>query len=388
MSDGVLSRRVQVFLPRGVDAVIGGVGRYARPDRPWLVQVLEQPGVGPEALASSEADGVMARVWPGAWAEAARACRSPVVEVMTSVMSQAVPSVQSDERAAGRLAAEHLIDRGLRRFGFVADVGSSFALEREAGFNEALEDAGFACSSMPRESMSVEGLRQSTQGERVMADWLGALDRPIGVLTHKPVVGLQLTQVCWQIGLRVPEDVAIVTVGDDPSLCELATPAMTAVTVDHERVGYEAARMLEALMSGEPLAARHLIVPPLGITERQSTDTAAVADREVAAAMRFIDTHAHERIDVNDVVEATAVSRRPLERRFQKHLGRSPAEQLRRVRLNRARELLARTNLSIDAIAHRCGLASATRLGELFGRHLKLTPTEYRRRRQPSDHAP
>ena len=376
---------MQLFLPRGHDEAIEGVARFARPNMPWLIQLLEQPGGGPEELASSEAEGVIARLGPGGWAEAARACRSPLVEVMGGSDRADIPSVRVDDAAAGRLAAEHLMDRGLRRFGYAADVNSIFAIERERGFIEALAEAGFACSSMPREPASA-GLRQSVEGERVTADWLGALERPIGVLTHKPVVGLQLTQVCWRMGLRVPEEVAIMTAGDAPGMCELAMPAMTAVAVDHARVGYESARMLAALMAGEAPAERHMAIPPLGVVERGSTDTAAVADRDVAAAMRFIDGHAHERIDVNDVVEATAVSRRPLERRFRKHLGRSPADQLGRVRLRRACELLARTNLSIDAIAYRCGLASATRLGELFARHLDVTPTEYRRRHQPRDH--
>lgn len=376
---------MQLFLPRAMTELVEGVARFARPNMPWLIQLLEQPGGGPGELARSDVDGVIARLGVGGWAEAARACRSPLVEVVGGEAREGVPSVRVDDAAAGRLAAEHLMDRGLRHFGYAADVDSSFAIERERGFTEALAEAGFACSSMPRAPAS-GALRQSVEGERAMADWLGGLGRPIGVLTHKPVVGLQLTQVCWRMGLRVPEEVAIVTV-HDTAACELAMPAMTAVAVDHARVGYEAARMLAALMAGEAPAERHMAIPPMGVVERGSTDTAAVADPDVAAAMRFIDGHAHKPIGVNDVVEATAVSRRPLERRFRKHLGRSPADQLRRVRLRRACELLARTNLSIDAIAYRCGLASATRLGELFARHLDITPTEYRRRHQPSDHA-
>ena len=190
--------------------------------------------------------------------------------------------------------------------------------------------------------------------------------------------GREVLDVCRQLGVKVPDELALIAVDNDELICDLAEPPLSSVIPDSRRTGYEAGRLLDLLMAGQselPLA--HLI-KPLGISVRGSTDVLATDDADVSTAVRFIRTHASEGINVEDVLRAVPLSRRVLESRFEKLLGRTPHEEITRVQVERVKELLTETDLPLSVIAHRAGYKHVEYMSVVFKRETGLPPSQYR----------
>jgi LacI family transcriptional regulator len=196
--------------------------------------------------------------------------------------------------------------------------------------------------------------------------------------------GQQVLDVCAELGIAVPEQVAVIGVDNDSHLCSLCTPPLTSVVPDTRRAGYEAARLLDRLMQGSPVPADAILVKPVGIVDRQSTDVYAIDDADVVRALRFIRAHACEGIRVADVLREVSLSRRVLESRFRELLGRTPHAEIHRLQMERACRLLTETDLPLVQVASQTGLAHAEYLSVAFKRHTGLSPRDYRRQHRLS----
>ena len=186
---------------------------------------------------------------------------------------------------------------------------------------------------------------------------------------------------CREENIAVPEQVAVIGVDNDRLLCELAMPPLSSVIPDCYRSGYEAASLLDRLMSGDSLPAEAHLIKPMGIETRQSTDVSAIMDPEVAEAVRYIREHASTGINVGDVLKHVPVSRAALENRFQKLLGRTPHEEIVRFRIARVKQLLTQTDLSLAEIASRTGYRHVEYLTVAFKKQVGFTPSTYRKER-------
>jgi len=305
-----------------------------------------------------------------------------VVNVSGVLPDLAMPRVMADHEQVGRLAAAHFLDRGLRHFGFFGYTAHAFSIGREAGFRREVLRAGCRVESY----LSDDPLHPEPTGlwrwDDVLQSWLAGLPRPVGVLASHDIQGVQLSEACRRAGLRVPDEVALLGVDDDDLFCEVARPSLSSVALPGERIGYEAARMLEALLAGprRRTASRTLLLPSPGVVTRQSSDVLAIEDEDVAAAVRFIRAHAHGPLGVSDVLGAVTVSRRSLERRFHAALGRGLGEEIRRVRMEKARGLLSGTEIPIAQVATNSGFSETKHLSTVFRREAGMTPTEFRRR--------
>ena len=214
----------------------------------------------------------------------------------------------------------------------------------------------------------------------VLADWLVALPKPVGVMACNDDRGREVLEACRVAGLRVPEEVAVVGVDNDELLCELADPPLSSVVLNAEAGGYRAAALLDQMMRGRNRKPQRLLVEPMHVVARRSTDIVALDDPEVAAAVHFIQDHATEPIGVSDIVEEVMISRRALELRFQRAIGRTPHAEIRRVRLERATRLLVETDLPITRVAEVSGFGQASYLSQVFSQAFGSTPARYRRR--------
>jgi LacI family transcriptional regulator len=367
-------------------ALLRGVVRYARLHGPWAFHL--RPG-------DFEQDVPRLREWGGTGIIA----RIETPEVARAVLRAGVPTialdlaeaehaaghplsrlgeVASDSRGAARLAAEHLLERGFRHFAFVGTPGRVWSDRREAAFVDRLRESGCAVAIYrpPGERRGVAPLREQPH----LARWLAALPRPAGVMACHDDRGREVLEACRVAGLAVPDEVAVIGVDNDELLCELADPPLSSVALDAEMGGYRAAELLDGMMRGKVRSPRRLLVEPLHVVARRSTDVVAPEDPEIAAAVRFIHDHAAEGIGVADVVADRLLSRRALEIRFRKALGRSPHEEIQRVRLERARRLLRETDLAIPRVAEAAGYGRASYLAQVFRQHLGTTPARYRRR--------
>jgi LacI family transcriptional regulator len=227
--------------------------------------------------------------------------------------------------------------------------------------------------------MPKAGLRIEAEQDRLEA-WLRTLPQPVGILCANDDRGRQLLDACRGAALTVPDQVAVVGVDNDEELCNLSSPALSSVEVNAVRIGYAAAEILGRMMAGQKFPGRDVAFAPSHVVTRPSTDTLAVDDPVLARALRFIRNHAEEPIDVDGVARGASVSRRYLERLMASRLGRSPNQELIRVRTERARSLLLETDLSLSAVARRCGFRGAKYFGDVFRRMTGVAPGEYRRR--------
>jgi LacI family transcriptional regulator len=183
---------------------------------------------------------------------------------------------------------------------------------------------------------------------------------------------------CRTFNLRIPQDIAVIGVDNDELLCILSSPPLTSIEQGAKQVGYDAAALLEHLMSGKKLRKKNFVIDPMGIVVRQSTDVLAIDEPKVAKAMAFIQEHAFEGIKVPDVVEAAAVSRSGLETRFAKTLGYTIRTAIRQVQLERARRLISDTNVPLKQVASDTGFRSVQHMTTLFGKSFGHSPAKYR----------
>jgi LacI family transcriptional regulator len=317
--------------------------------------------------------GVIGYLAEQALADHARKARLPAVDVSPVRPNPQFPRVATDELAVGRLAAEHLLSLGLSHFGFVGARADYCAQLHERGFVQALASAGLRCHTFhdggPRPRATPDPLEQ----------WVRRLPKPVGVFASSDAYAFELLAVCRKLKAPVPASVAVLGVGNDEVFCELAGPTLSSVALPAQRIGYEGARLLDALMAGRAAGAP-LLLPPEGVVSRRSTDLPALLDADVAAAVRYIRLHVADGLQVSDVLREVQVSRRSLEQRFLKALGRTPAAEIRRAQIDVARRMLADTDEPMARVAAAAGFSNAKQFSASFHNETGLTPRDYRRR--------
>ncbi len=381
---GVVRRRhvallVETSLASGRD-ILKGIARYVREHEPWaLYHEPRSLGQGlPVWLRTWKGDGIIVRVQNARIARAVKAVGVPMVDVLGLVPEAGLPLVHVDDAMIAAMAAEHLLERGFHHFGFFGIKGENWSERRRDFFRASLRIAarGLWVYELPRPAM----LRIPwEEQEDALAQWLGALPRPIGILVASDQVGPHLLEACRRAGIAVPDEIAVVGVDNDETLCEVCNPPLSSVNAGHQVVGYEAAALLDGLMSGQASPTERSLVQPQGVVTRRSTDVSATTDRQVATALRLIREEACTGIQAGAVVARMPVSRSVLQRRFRKEIGRSIQEEIIQVRLQRARELLAKTDLPLVEVAERCGFKHQEYLGVVFKARTGKTPAQYRR---------
>jgi LacI family transcriptional regulator len=370
--------RVTVLVPahsgwgRGV---IKGIAAFANRHGPWQLHV-EAEGERRVLPRGWQGDGIIARVSTPAVARDLAALKVPLVNVSAirlDAASQAIPRVCNDLRACGTMAARHLLDRGLKNFGYVGLPKLAYVQEHRDAFAAVIGESGHECHT---HALGTDD--ESTAKAGKLTSWLRSLPKPIGILTWANAQGRAVVDACRRAHLLVPEDVAIVSGDDDTLLCESCLPTLSAIGVAAERIGMSAAELLHLQMADRPLPPTPIAVAPLGIVTRQSTDTFAIDNHDLLRALGFIRENASKPIRVDDVLDEVPVSRRTLERLFQEQLGRTPAEEIRRVRLERAKHLLASTDLAVPKVAAACGFGTGEYLATVFRQAVGMTPLKYR----------
>lgn len=352
---------------RGVTRGILAYQRY----RGWEISLMRTWMFQPTAFLDRwSGDGLIAMISSDEIRAAIERLDRPVVCV-SSLLPQLHPvSVLPDDEAVGALAAKHFLDRGFRNFAFAAQsdspVDPAFIVERERGFTRVVTAAGYTVQRATR----IEDLPHL----------LDTIVPPCGLFAANDEVGIRIIEMAEERGLRVPEQLSVVGVDDDDLLVESVAVSLSSVALPTFQIGFEAAALLDRLMSGQPVEQTLIRFPPLAVTVRTSSDLSAIPDPDVTAALAFIRRHATEPIDVSAVVADVPVSRRVLERRFQKYLQRSILEEIQRVRLERARQLLIETDLPIGEVIRASGFTSRSRFHAAFIRSTGMKPKAFRNR--------
>ena len=313
--------------------------------------------------------------------------RKPLVDTSCSVPRLRVPIVDADHQAVGRMAAEHFLERGYRHFGFFGSQWAHYSKLREASFRLRLAEAGYTVSAcyveyLLRAAALIEWKHAAGRVRR----WLDGLPKPVAILAANDIPARELADTCRRVGLRVPDDVALLGVDNDDLECGLTSPPLSSVATPARRIGYEAARLLDELMSGKPAPREPLFLPPIAVVTRQSTDTLAIHDPAVVAALRFIRGHAADEIASMTSRGTRRQGRRMLEYKFRDLVGHTILEEIRRVRVQCVKQLLSDTDLSMATIARRSGFSTPQRMSVVFRQLTGLTPSAYRQQAQVRDH--
>jgi LacI family transcriptional regulator len=347
---------------------------------PWSIYV-DQRGLNdppPAWLKDWNGHGVIMRAQTSRMAQVVADLKVPAVDTQHQLKCLNVPSVISDHTAIARFAVDHLLDRHFRHFAFVGVERALWSRMRRDAFADNLQRAGYHCHvyspiSRRRFLESWEG------GQQDLAEWLSELPKPVGVFAAHDLRGLCVLDACRRNGLLVPEQVAVVGVDNDETLCNLADPPLSSVKLDLERMGYQAAAVLDQLMRGRKAPKKPTAIKPLGVVTRRSTDVVAIGDPLTAQAIRYIHQHSCNGITVDDIAKHCRVSRSFIERSFSKYLGTPPHEHIVRAKMSRAKQLLTETDYPLSAIAAKIGLSQAAYFSVLFKKEVGQTPGEFRK---------
>ncbi len=363
--------------------VIEGVTRFVRASGKWSVFLEDDPSAKIPAFDRGHFEGVIADLDDPRIPKHVAGLDLPVVGIGAiredSPWELAISTVSTNNRRIAVLAAEHLMDRGLKHFAYCGTRRHTldpWNRHRHEAFVEHLRKSGrkcFAYSGRYSASHSWEYLQKQ------LADWLEKLPKPIGLMAANDARARHVLEACRRIQLRVPDDVAVIGVDNDELICNLACPPLTSIVQDTEEIGYRAACLLDRMMSQRTPKFTHIVIDPVAVVTRESTDMVATEDPIVSTALAYIRRNACEGLSVVDVARETGVSRSTLADRFKRIVGRTVHTEIRRVQIGIACELLATTDLALDLIARRAGLGNAQYMNAVFRRWLKVTPGRYRR---------
>jgi LacI family transcriptional regulator len=286
-------------------------------------------------------------------------------------------NIISDNEAIGKMAAEHLLERGLRNFGYCGFDDMFWSVQRGESFAGYISRAGFKTSfyKQPKSRAARTWYRE----ESVLTKWLQGLPKPVGVMACNDDRGQHIAEACANADIDVPYQVAIIGVDNDDQVCDISNPSLSSVALDADKAGFEASALLARIMAGEKLPPQTVVVHPTRVVTRQSTSFVAVEDKLLSRALNYIHQNARCLIQVSDVVKATGVSRRCLHDKFLKALRRSVYDEIRRVRIDLISRMLLETDLSIADIALGLGYDNTNHIARYFKQKTGLSLLEYRK---------
>ncbi|MDZ8117616.1 AraC family transcriptional regulator [Pontiella agarivorans] len=355
--------------------IVKGILTYANEVGPWHIWVSSSTESNLRELPKGwRGDGIIGRVVSNDLAEELEELNLPIVNVGDVPLNgYAFPCVRTDDAAATKMAADHLVNRGFKSIAYVGSSHNPNPLWYGKAFKRALEKY-----DLDSQDFYLEGPFEE-EYERLSA-WLKELPKPTGLLVWGHGNGRFVVDLCMSVGIAVPHDIAILCGSYDELLSHACFPALSGINSPTEQIGYKAAELMHRMLQGKKVPAETIYLPPLGVVDRLSTDTLAVDDPKLVKVVNFIKDHAFESITMADILKEVPMARRSLERRFMQMFGRSPIDEIRRLRINKARQLLAETDLPMQDIAEACGFATYNYLTHVFKQVTGSTPRDYRKK--------
>ncbi|MDO5580855.1 MAG: XylR family transcriptional regulator [Planctomycetia bacterium] len=363
--------------------IVEGITRYVRQNNEWMIYLDELGPVTatPEWLKKWHCDGVIVRSHNLQVHEQLKELNIPMVELLgDGKVSKS--DVLSDENLVGKMAFEHFWEHGFRNFGFFSLGQNWFLTEFRNAFVREVEKSGCNCSICPTSFRKIDlnsTLVISDRQMNMFTKWLVSLPKPAAIFSPPVTNSTVLLNQCQMQGLNVPDDVAILNLGNNEVICSITTPSLSSIGANGRQTGYEAALLLDKKMKGETLPQLPILIPPEGVVLRQSTDTFAIDHADFTAAIQLIRQRATERIQVQEIADELCVSRRTLSRWFRKYINRTPEEEIIRVRMEHAKRLLRETTLSLEQIGRQSGYPLVEHFVRAFRLRMGMTPNEFRK---------
>ncbi len=323
-----------------------------------------------ERIRSGEFDGIIYPMVGGELLEWIQENGLPCISYHRNAQAEGVASVCVDDLAVGRMAADYFLQMHLKHFAFTGTSQTQYSNFRRDGFRERLLEKGYELSE-----------RELYGNTPDLETWLLALPRPCGLLASWDRDAAFVSRVIQNLGLRVPEDIAVMGTDNDRLECQSVYPPLSTIEFPSEKLGFEAMRRMDLQLQGDPRGKETLVLPPLRVVERQSTRISLIEHPQLQKALRFIQENSDQPIRVPEVCQHAAVNRRSLESLFRKHLNRSILDQIQEQHILRAQELLLRPELPIKAVASLSGFNSSSRFCKVFEQIRGCLPSTYRQQR-------
>ena len=361
--------------------LIIGIARYSRLNGPWSFykEPIDLKSSVPH-LTTWKPDGIIMR--DSLITKELLKLRIPtILAIHNSSYPKNLPVIKTDSSSIAKLASEHLIEKGLKNFAFCGFNNYDWSKERRFYFNRFISEAGYKTHNyiLPKRIKKNDWENE----QQHVSNWIKTLPKPVGIFACNDDRGQHILEVCKLIDLKVPEDVAVVGVDNDPMICEIGDPPLTSIALNVESAGYEAAKLLDGLIEKKKISKRQILVSPSHIVQRQSSNILAVDNAEVALAIRYIRNNAKNKILVKDVVKTTGISRRALERRFRKTIHRSIYDEIRQVRVEWISKLLIESDLSISQITSLFNFTDVEHISRYFKKEKGIGLREFRKLHQP-----
>lgn len=359
--------------------LIRGITSYSQSHGPWVITLREGGRSIQLPLLDdvSPYDGIIARIECKELHERIAATKVPFVNVSGTRFNDRVPWVTVNNESVIRLVVQEFRNNHHTNFAFLGPERRTWGCFRETEFRRQVSNLG--CRFHSSFFTNFEQSDAAEENQRI-ENWLKTLPNPIAIMAANDMCGYQLLKACYQAGISVPDQISVIGVNNDELLCELSFPSLTSVSTNTQRIGHKSAEILDQLMSGKKVRESKFQIEPLGIEPRRSTDQAAGADPFVSLAFRFIQRHACDGINVEDILKVVPMSRTSLDAAFRQFIGRSPHHEISRVRIERARQLLSEGKFLVAEVASRCGYSSVEYFSAAFKREVGVSPSEFRRK--------
>jgi len=362
-------------------SVLKGILAHHPDDAPWQHRDSAPDLRVIPSLEKWNPDGIIAHIFDPSVAEALTHFNCPIVNITDTLEGIGFPLVEVNNLAVGTMAANYFLSKGFINYGYFGSSWAHFSLRREKGFRDTLARHGFDASTCNAEFLPRPSFKQNwkTSDENI-AQWLRALPKPCAILASNDKPARHLTELCSELNLRVPGDIAILSVDNDEAECQMSFPALSSIEIPTRLIGLKAAEMLAQLIRGKPLDQIHIKIDPLRIIERGSTDIETHTNPMIAKLMDVIAQRAIDNPGVDALARACGVSRRLLEKKVSSSLGTTILSLVQEQQVKMAKNLLLDSYLPIGQIVERCGMGSQRRLNEVFMKKTGTTPSGFRKK--------
>jgi len=365
--------------------LLEGIAAWNHEHGPWSFnfQPLGLTQLPPDWLSQWDGDGILVRIDNKKMEKAVLATGLPAIDLRGALAHPEIHMIGVDNYKIAELAFRHLQEAGFRHFAFCGQPRrlNRFDDERCDFFSQFVKKAGSICSIFPADNIPQRGNR--LENERIaISRWLQTLPIPTGLMACKDDRGLQVIDAARHIGRRIPDELAIISVDNDPYFCNMASPTMTSINTNSKQIGYYAAEMLSKMMKGGSVP-KFILLPPGGVIKRMSTDALAIDDKEDAEILRLLRQQALGGLTVEQLIKQLDTSRSTIERVVKKYLNRTPKAEMLRIQIEHSKNLLRQTSISIPIVAAQSGFRSTTYFVAAFSKYVGISPIRFRKQKTP-----